>query len=64
MKISSEQVQSFIVNQDDSVEKLLDVMTRVVTPRLGSGYAIVTDELGQAIGVVTDADLRKFSLRA
>jgi UDP-N-acetyl-D-mannosaminuronic acid dehydrogenase len=63
MKISSDQVQSFIVNQDDPVEKLLDVMMRVVTPRLGSGYAIVTDGLGQAIGVVTDADLRKFSLR-
>ena len=63
MKISSDQVKSFIVNQDDSVEKLLDVMTRVVTPRLGSGYAIVADGLGQAIGVVTDADLRKFSLR-
>jgi UDP-N-acetyl-D-mannosaminuronic acid dehydrogenase len=63
MKISSDQVQSFIVNQDDPVEKLLDVMTRVVTPRLGSGYAIVADGLGQAIGVVTDADLRKFSLR-
>ena len=63
MEISSDQVLSFIVGQDDSIEKLLEVMTRVVTPRLGSGYAIVTDRRGEAIGVVTDADLRKFSAR-
>ena len=63
MEISSDQVPSFIVNQDDSVEKLLEVMTRVVTPKLGSGYAIVADLRGEAIGVVTDSDLRKFSAR-
>jgi UDP-N-acetyl-D-mannosaminuronic acid dehydrogenase len=63
MEISSDHILSFIVSQDDSVEKLLNVMTRVVTPRLGSGYAIVIGRQGETIGVVTDADLRKFSAR-
>ena len=60
MEISIDQIASLIVNQDDSVEQLFKVMARVVTPRLGSGYAIITDRKGEIVGVVTDADLRKF----
>lgn len=63
MEISTGQIASLIVNQDDSVEQLFKVMARVVTPRLGSGYAIITDRKGEIVGVVTDADLRKFSTK-
>ena len=63
MKISNSQIQYLIVYEDEPVERLLEAMTHVVTPRLGSGYAIVVNREGKASGVVTDADLRKYSAR-
>ena len=63
MKISNSQIQHLTINEDESIERLLEVMTHVVTPRLGSGYAIVVSQEGLASGVVTDADLRKYSAR-
>lgn len=60
MKISNTQIQSLIIYEDESVGRLFEVMAQVVTPRLGSGYAIVVNQKAQATGVVTDADLRKF----
>jgi UDP-N-acetyl-D-mannosaminuronic acid dehydrogenase len=60
MKISNAQIQGLIIYEDESIARLLEVMTHVVTPRLGSGYAIVVNREAQAVGVVTDADLRKF----
>lgn len=61
MKISNNKIQSLIIYEDESMGRLFEVMTQVVTPRLGSGYAIVVNREAQATGVVTDADLRKFS---
>jgi nucleotide sugar dehydrogenase len=63
MKISNYQIQNLTVYEDDPIERLLEVMTHVVTPRLGSGYAIAVSREGLATGVVTDADLRKYSAR-
>jgi UDP-N-acetyl-D-mannosaminuronic acid dehydrogenase len=63
MTISNNQIQGLVIYEDESIERLLEVMTQVVTPRLGSGYAIVVNREAQASGVVTDADLRKFSAR-
>lgn len=63
MKISNTQIQSLMIYEDEPVERLLEAMTHVVTPRLGSGYAIVLSREGKASGVVTDADLRKYSAR-
>lgn len=63
MKNSNTQVQNLTIYEDEPIERLLEVMTHVVTPRLGSGYAIVVNREAQASGVVTDADLRKFSAR-
>lgn len=63
MKISNSQIQNLTVYEDDPIERLLEVMTHVVTPRLGSGYAIAVSREGLATGVVTDADLRKYSAR-
>jgi len=63
LKNSNTQVQNLTIYEDEPIERLLEVMTHVVTPRLGSGYAIVVNREAQASGVVTDADLRKFSAR-
>jgi nucleotide sugar dehydrogenase len=63
MKISNSQIQNLTVYEGDPIERLLEVMTHVVTPRLGSGYAIAVSREGLATGVVTDADLRKYSAR-
>jgi UDP-N-acetyl-D-mannosaminuronic acid dehydrogenase len=63
MEISIDKITSFIVKHEDSVEQLLDVMSQVITPKLGSGYAIVTSQSGEIVGVVTDADLRKFTAK-
>ena len=63
MKISNSQIQHLTVYEDEPIERLLEVMTRVVTPRLGSGYAIVVSRDGRVSGVVTDADFRKYSAR-
>jgi UDP-N-acetyl-D-mannosaminuronic acid dehydrogenase len=63
LKNSNTQIQSLTIYEDEPIERLLEVMTHVVTPRLGSGYAIVVNREAQASGVVTDADLRKFSAR-
>lgn len=63
MKISNSQIQNLTVYESDPIERLLEVMTYVVTPRLGSGYAIAVSREGVATGVVTDADLRKYSAR-
>ena len=63
MEISKDQLTRFIVKYEDSVDQLLDVMSQVITPKLGSGYAIVTSQGGEIVGVVTDADLRKFTAK-
>jgi UDP-N-acetyl-D-mannosaminuronic acid dehydrogenase len=60
MKISNTQIQNLIINEDEAIGRLFEVMTKVVTPRLGSGYAIVVNGEAEATGVVTDADVRKF----
>jgi nucleotide sugar dehydrogenase len=60
MRISNTQIQNLIIYEDESIGRLFEVMTQVVTPRLGSGYAIVVNREAQAAGVVTDADFRKF----
>ena len=63
MKIFNSQIQPLTVYEDEPIERLLEIMTHVVTPRLGSGYAIILSRDGRASGVVTDADLRKHSAR-
>ncbi len=62
MAIPKYQIQKLIVHQNDSVERLFEVMNQVATPRLGSGYAIAVNNDGVATGIITDSDIRKFSL--
>lgn len=56
-------VEGFIVFENDPIEQLLKVLSRQVSGTYGSGFAIVVDLSGSAVGTCTDADIRRFLMK-
>lgn len=53
-------LQHISVSLDSTFEDLLVTMSRPVRPGSGSGFAVIENKDGRVIGVVTDADIRRF----
>jgi len=60
MEIHESEISRFLIESNDSIEKLFEVLNRVVTPNLGSGFAICVNEKSEILGVITDSDIRKY----
>lgn len=56
-------VEDFIVFETDLVDRLLRILSRQVSISHGSGFAIIVDLSGIAVGTCTDADIRRFLLK-
>lgn len=53
-------VTPYCVSENESLEGLHRVLKKKVSTSYGSGFALVCDESGRALGTLTDADLRNF----
>lgn len=51
------------VSASDSIESLLETLSKIATNSFGSGFAIIVNEDGIFLGTCTDSDFRKFVLR-
>lgn len=52
-----------MVNEKMSTRELLDRLARPILPGRGSGLVFVTSELHELLGVITDADVRRYLQR-
>lgn len=56
-------VSHIVVQNSQEIDVLLEALSRKPFENRQSGFAIIVDEDNRAIGVVTDADLRKFAAK-
>lgn len=56
-------INTYIVDINSKFEVLLSVLSKKVNANFGSGFAIIVDHVGKIVGIVEDADLRKFLLK-
>lgn len=53
-------IKNYTVNVNSKLEILLTVLNRKINANFGSGFAIIVDDSGDIVGIVEDADLRKY----
>ena len=54
--------KDFVINIGDNLAELLRVMSKISPSGNTSGFAVIEDNLGKVIGVVTDSDIRRYIL--
>jgi nucleotide sugar dehydrogenase len=56
-------INQHIVNENSRIDELLAVLNKKVSENFGTGFAVVVNKIGLAVGVIQDSDLRRFLTR-